>query len=127
MVKYTREHLLKNPMIVYISDCGLQATCKYEKVIKLKRAYNEVYFKSHIDNYQSITKQYTCTGLNRPIYKAYINRVFTHTTHDGAFKREVIAQKLFSEKFSSNKAIKYKQLSENELQLLDSKIIQQSK
>ncbi|CAG8470542.1 8794_t:CDS:2 [Dentiscutata erythropus] len=90
MVKYTRECLLKNPMIVHISDCGLQATY-------------------------------------RPIYKAYINQVFTHTTHGSAPRREVIAQELFLEKFSSNKAIKYKQLSENELQLLDSEIICQSK
>ncbi|CAG8852963.1 9877_t:CDS:1, partial [Gigaspora margarita] len=72
--------------------------------------YDEAYFKSHIDgnsyklqngiisilnffpptfkDNQSITKRYTCTGLDRPIYKAYINRVFTHTTHGGAPKRE---------------------------------------
>ncbi|CAG8845439.1 24564_t:CDS:2, partial [Gigaspora margarita] len=69
-------------------------TCKCGKVIKLKWAYDEAYFKSHID-------------------------VFTHTSHNGAFRREVIARELFPKKFLSNKAIKYKQLSENELQLLD--------
>ncbi|CAG8795430.1 9311_t:CDS:2, partial [Gigaspora rosea] len=115
------ERLLKNPMIVHITDCGLQATCKCGKVIKLKRAYDEAYFKSHIDGNG-------CKLQNdRPIYKAYINRVFTHTTHGGAPRREVIARELFPEKFSSDKAVKYKLLSENELQLLDSEIIRQSK
>src|SRR6185437_10095035 len=100
MVKYTRDRLLKNKMIVHISDCGLNVTCKCGKIIKLKRAYDESYFESHINgggcrfqsgvvsilnffplnlkkDIQSI-KQYPCTGLNNPIYKAYINRVFTH-------------------------------------------------
>ncbi|CAG8854684.1 28466_t:CDS:1, partial [Gigaspora margarita] len=149
MVKYTRERLLKNPMVVHISDCGLQATCKCGKVIKLKRAYDETYIESHINNNgckfqngivsilnffspalkdnQPATKRYTCTGLDSPIYKAYINRVFTCTTHGGAPRREVIARELFLNKFSSNKAVKYRKLSKNELQLLDSKIIRQSK
>ncbi|CAG8745377.1 13134_t:CDS:1, partial [Cetraspora pellucida] len=60
-----------------------------------------------------------------PIYKAYINRVFTHTTHGEAPRREVIAQQLFLKKFPLDKAVTYKNLSENELQLLDSEIIQQ--
>ncbi|CAG8742369.1 14708_t:CDS:2, partial [Racocetra fulgida] len=142
MVKYTKERLLKNPMIVHISDCGLEVTCKCGKVIKLKRAYDEVYFLSHINsggckfqdgvvsilNYfsptlkdnQPTTKRYTCTGLDSPIYKAYINQVFTHTTH-------VVAQELFPKKFPPNKAVIYKKLSENDLQLLDKEIIRQSK
>ncbi|CAG8846952.1 9405_t:CDS:1, partial [Gigaspora margarita] len=120
-----------------------------EKIIKLKRAHNESYFESHINgssckfqnrvvsilnffllnlkkDIQSI-KQYPCTGLDNPIYKAYINRVFTHTTHGGAPRRDIVAQKLFPEKFPSNKAVKYKILTEEELQSLDNEIIRQSK
>ncbi|CAG8555659.1 2764_t:CDS:1, partial [Scutellospora calospora] len=62
-----------------------------------------------------------------PIYKAYINQVFTYITHSRVLRREVIAREFFSKKFPLNKAVKYKKLSENELQLLDSEIIQQSK
>ncbi|CAG8820928.1 4221_t:CDS:1, partial [Cetraspora pellucida] len=42
-------------------------------------------------------------------------------------RREVIAQQLFPKKFPLNKAVIYKNLSENELQLLDNEIIQQFK
>ncbi|CAG8544112.1 9764_t:CDS:2 [Dentiscutata heterogama] len=90
MVKYTKERLLKNPMIVHISNCGLEITYS-------------------------------------PIYKAYINQVFTHTTHGGAPRREVVAQELFPKKFLLDKAVIYKKLSKNDLQLLDKEIIQQSK
>ncbi|CAG8675610.1 4751_t:CDS:2, partial [Dentiscutata heterogama] len=90
--------------------------------------YDEVYFLSHInssgckfqdgvisilnffsptlkDN-QPTTKRYACTGLDSPIYKAYINRVFIHTTHGGAPRREVVAQELFPKKFPPDKAWK---------------------
>ena len=50
MVKYTKERLLKNKMVVHVSDYGLYATCKYRKVIKLKQSYDESYFESHINN-----------------------------------------------------------------------------
>ncbi|CAG8789520.1 1304_t:CDS:2, partial [Dentiscutata erythropus] len=98
----------------------------HEKTIKLKRAYDEAYFKNHTDgsgcklqngvvsilNFfsptlkenQPITKRYTCTKLDSPIYKAYINQVFAHTTYSGAPRREVIARELFSKKFSLDKA-----------------------
>ncbi|CAG8851503.1 27555_t:CDS:2, partial [Gigaspora margarita] len=119
MVKYTRDRLLKNQIVVYISNCGLYATCKCRKVIKLKHAYDKTYFNNHIngdgckfqdgvisilnffspilkEDNQSNMKQYPCTGLD----------------------------KLFSEKFPSNKAVKYKELSKKELQILDNEIIQ---
>ncbi|CAG8791340.1 4603_t:CDS:2, partial [Gigaspora margarita] len=95
--------LLKNKMVVHVSDCGLHATCKCGKVIKFKRSYDESYFESHInnngcnfpngdisilnffptipkENNQPVMKRF---GLNNSVHKAYISHVITHTTHGG--------------------------------------------
>ncbi|CAG8806340.1 8800_t:CDS:1, partial [Gigaspora rosea] len=61
------------------------------------------------------------------IYKAYINRVFTHTTHGGAPRRDIVARELFPEKCPLDKTVKYKKLTKEELQLLDNEMIQQYK
>ncbi|KAF0492584.1 hypothetical protein F8M41_021605 [Gigaspora margarita] len=146
MVKYTKEPLLKNKMVVHISDCGLYAICKCEKVIKLKRPYDESYFESHInnngcnfsnrvisilnffstvpkENNQPVMKQFPCTGLNNSEHKAYISHVITYTTHGRAPRKDIVARNLFSTKFTSNKPVVYKKLSEEELNLLDEELI----
>ncbi|CAG8706977.1 6278_t:CDS:1 [Gigaspora margarita] len=131
-------------MVVQVSDCSLHATCKYEKVIKLKRAYDESYIESHISNScklqkgvvlilnffpitpkenKPIVKWFSCNGLDNDVHKAYISHVFTHTTHGRASRRDIIARNLFPIKFSSNKPIKYNKFSEEELQLLDKELI----
>ncbi|CAG8758893.1 2115_t:CDS:2, partial [Cetraspora pellucida] len=97
-----------------------------EKLLDLNELMIKHILKVMLMNNKPIMKQFTYTGLDSSIYKAYINRVFTHTTHGGAPRREVIAWQLFSKKFPSDKVVTYKNLSENELQLLNSEIIQQS-
>ncbi|CAG8840102.1 37797_t:CDS:1 [Gigaspora margarita] len=136
MVKYTKECLLKHQIVGHISDYGLYTTCKYEKVVRLKQAYDETYIESHIKNgcklqegvvsilnfFSTIPKEnkpvikwFSCNGLDNAIHKAYISRVFTHTTHSGAPRRDTVVKELFSTKFSFDKPIKYKNLSEEEL------------
>ncbi|CAG8820911.1 15584_t:CDS:2, partial [Racocetra persica] len=65
--------------------------------------------------------------LNNLAHKAYISCVITHTTHEGAPRRDIIARTLFLTKFTSDKPVKYKKLSEEELQLLDEELIHKSK
>ncbi|CAG8847138.1 24091_t:CDS:2, partial [Gigaspora margarita] len=96
------------------------------KVIKLKHAYNETYFNNHInrdgckfqDSIISILNLFlpVLKEDNQPNMKQYPSP-----------RRDIIVRELFSEKFPSNKAVKYKELSEKELQILDNEIIRQSK
>ncbi|CAG8785686.1 15900_t:CDS:1, partial [Cetraspora pellucida] len=72
---------------------------------------------------EPIIKQFPCNKLDNAIHKVYISRVFTHTTYSGAPRRDIVAKDLFLTKFSSDKPVKYKKLSEEELQLLDKELI----
>ncbi|CAG8732579.1 28890_t:CDS:2 [Dentiscutata erythropus] len=106
-------------MVVQVSDCGLHLQKGIVSILN--------FFPTISKENKPIIKRFPCNRLDNAIHKAYISRVFTHTTHGGAPRRDIVARDLFPTKFSSDKPVKYKKLSEKELQLLDKKLIRQSK
>ncbi|CAG8774700.1 45195_t:CDS:2, partial [Gigaspora margarita] len=122
MVKYTKERLLKHQMVVQVSNCEshIKNGCKLQEgVVSILNFFSTIPKEN-----TSVMKWFSCNGLDSAIHKAYISCVFIHTTHGGAPRRDIIARDLFLTKFPFDKPVKYKNLSKEELQLLDKELIQ---